>query len=41
MSLAKELVNTEDSLPLQLLIESADVDSPGKYICRTQFYSIG
>jgi hypothetical protein len=30
MSLAKELVPTQDPLPLQLLIESANVDSPGK-----------
>ena len=31
MTLAKELINIEDPLPLELLIESANVDTPEKY----------
>lgn len=30
ITLAKELISSNDSLPLQLLIESTNVDSPGK-----------
>ncbi|KAI9360280.1 hypothetical protein BD770DRAFT_385224 [Pilaira anomala] len=31
MDLARELINANDPLPLELLIESANVDSPAKY----------
>lgn len=31
MDLAKELISADDPFPLQLLIESANVDSPEKY----------
>lgn len=31
MALAKELVSVDDPLPLEILIESANVDSPQKY----------
>lgn len=30
MDLAKDLVSANDPLPLEILIESANVDSPGK-----------
>lgn len=31
MSLARELISVNDPLPLEILIESANVDSPEKY----------